>query len=188
MTLLIEFETERLILRQWQTHDLPAFARLNADPRVMAYFPSVLSSAESDALATRCQSLIQQRGFGFWAAELKSSAQCIGMVGLHIPSAELPFSPCVEIGWRLAFDYWRQGLAYEAARAALAIGFDRLNLTEIVAFTTLGNLRSQALMQRLGMRESGTFAHPQLAEDSPLRAHYLYRLSGEAYHAAQAKA
>jgi len=107
----IEFQTTRLLLRQWTPADRAPFATMNADPRVMRHFPALLSRAESDAMADRCQALIEERGWGFWAVELKASGAFIGFVGLHTPSATLPFSPCVEIGWRLAADYWGQGSA-----------------------------------------------------------------------------
>src|ERR1035437_3227922 len=103
MVKLIEFDTERLRLRQWNPTDRDPFAALNSDPRVMEFFPAMLTSAESDAMADRCQSSIDERGWGLWAAESKATHDFIGFVGLHIPSAELPFSPCVEIGWRLAY-------------------------------------------------------------------------------------
>jgi RimJ/RimL family protein N-acetyltransferase len=174
---LIEFETERLRLRQWRATDRECFAALNADPRVMAFFPSPLTRTESDALADRCESLIRERGWGFWAAESKSTGEFIGFVGLHTPSDQLPFSPCVEIGWRLAFEHWGKGLASEAARGVLRFAFQSLDVEEIVSFTAVGNRRSRAAMERLGMRESGTFDHPQVPEGSPLRLHCLYRLS-----------
>ena len=177
MTHPIECETERLVLRQWTPADHEPFAALNADPRVMACFPSRLTRAESDAIADRCEALIRARGWGFWAAELKATREFIGFVGLHTPSAELPFAPCVEIGWRLAFSHWGQGLASEAARAALRVGFTALDLNEIVSFTAVGNARSRAVMERLNMREAGTFEHPQVPEGNPLRLHCLYRLS-----------
>jgi RimJ/RimL family protein N-acetyltransferase len=179
MAELIEFETERLRLRQWQAPDREPFAELNADPRVTEYFPSALDRAASDAMADRCESLIVERGWGFWAAELKNGAQFIGFVGLHIPSHELPFMPCVEIGWRLAFQYWGKGYATEAARGCLRIGFERLQLEEIVSFTAVGNKRSRAVMERLGMREDAdaVFEHPKIAAGHPLRLHCLYRLS-----------
>lgn len=158
-----ELETPRLKLRQWQTADLEPFAELNADPRVMEFFPALLNRTESDAMAERIRSLIAQRGFGFWAVELKESGSFIGFVGLHIPAAELPFSPCVEIGWRLGFPYWGQGYATEAAREALRFAFAELNLPEIVSFTAVGNLRSRAVMERLAMRpQSETFPHPDI--------------------------
>ena len=180
---LIEFETERLILRQWRPVDREPFAAMNADSRVMEFFPNELTSAESDAMAARCESLIRERGWGFWAAELKASGQFIGFVGLHTPSAELPFSPCVEIGWRLSFEHWGKGLASEAARGALRVGFVTLGLPEIVSFTAVVNRRSRAVMERLSMRESGTFEHPHMPEDSSLRLHCLYRLSRHHYDA-----
>lgn len=177
MVKLIEFETDRLRLRQWNADDREPFAALNADPNVMEFFPSLLTRAESDALADRCESLIQERGWGFWAAELKESGEFIGFIGLHTPSPLLPFSPCVEIGWRIACKHWGKGLASEAARGALQVAFRSLSLEEVVSFTALNNRRSRAVMERLGMSESGTFDHPQVPEDSPLRLHVLYRLS-----------
>lgn len=187
MANLIEFETERLRLRQWQPADREPFAALNADPRVMTCFPKPLTRAESDAFAERCETLIQARGWGLWAAELKAEQQFIGFVGLHMPAAELPCSPCVEIGWRLAFPYWGWGLATEAAQGALQVGFTVLGLAEIVSFTAVCNSRwpkagrrpSRAVMERLGMRPSGTFEHPHVS--GPLRLHCLYRLSQADY-------
>lgn len=181
MTELIEFETERLFLRQWKPADRAPFAALNSDPRVMEFFPALLTRAESDAMADRCESLIHERGWGFWAVELKASREFIGFVGLHIPSVRLPFSPCVEAGWRLAFQHWGKGFASEAAGGALRIGFSSLGLNEIVSFTAVGNRRSRAVMEKLAMRESGVFEHPQIPEGSSLRWHCLYRLPRDHY-------
>ena len=183
MAELIELETERLRLRQWRLADRGPFAALNADPRVMEFFPSMLTRAESDAMADRCQLLIEERGWGFWAVECKATGEFIGYVGLNIPSAELPFSPCVEIGWRLAFCYWGKGFASEAAREALRIGFHRLGLKEIVSFAAVGNLRSRAVMERLGMRDAGTFENPQAPEKTGLRTLCLYRLAYDTHGA-----
>lgn len=172
-------ETPRLYLRQWQEADLPSFAALNADPEVMRYFPAPLDRAGSDAIARRCQTLIAARGWGFWAVEEKASARFIGFAGLHCPTAALSFQPCVEIGWRFARDAWGRGLATEAARAALAFGFQSLGLAEIVAFTSIHNRRSEAVMARLGMRrDPATFLHPGLAPGHWLGEHCLYRLKG----------
>jgi len=180
---LNEIHTTRLLLRQWKPADRAPFAAMNADPRVMRHFPALLSRAESDAMADRCQALIEERGWGFWAVELKATGTFIGFVGLHTPSAALPFSPCVEIGWRLAAAYWGQGLASEAARAALRFGFGSLDLPEIVSFTAIENRRSRAVMERLGMRESEAFEHPGLPVGHPLRRHCLYRLERERFAA-----
>lgn len=177
MSKLIEFETQRLRLRQWKPSDREPFAALNSDPRVMAFFPSPLTRSDSDAMADRCHTLIEERGWGLWATESKATQAFIGFVGLHVPAVELPFSPCVEVGWRLAFQYWQKGYATEAARDVLRVGFELLNLPEIVSFCALHNVRSRAVMQRLGMRESGTFEHPSVPADSPLRQHIWYRLT-----------
>ena len=171
-------ESDRLRLRQWQAADLPAFAEMGADPVVMEHFPARLDRERSDALALRFKAMIDDRGWGVWALERKAGGEFIGFVGLNIPSDELPFSPCVEIAWRLAQGYWYQGYASGAARVALRFGFVELDLEEIVAFTSLGNLRSQAVMARLGMRRSPeNFQHPALPEGHPLREHCLYRLA-----------
>lgn len=181
MTVLIEFDTDRLHLRQWIEADRePLFASLNSDPRVMEFLPNLLDRAASDAMFDRLQSRIAERGWGFWAVESKIDRQFIGFVGISIPSYELPFSPCVEVGWRLAYEYWGKGYATEAARGALGIGFDQLNLPEIVSFTAIPNHRSRAVMERLGMeRQTQTFAHPSIPIGHPLCEHDLYRLSRE---------
>jgi RimJ/RimL family protein N-acetyltransferase len=174
---LIEFDTARLRLRQWRDADYAPFAALNADAEVMRYFRAPLSRAESDGLAARCREKIDRLGWGFWACERKADGVFIGFVGLNAP-AGLPFSPCVEIGWRLARDAWGHGFATEAARVALAVGFEQLGQDEIVSFTAFANGRSRAVMERLGMHEDALgFEHPALPEGHPLRRHRLYRLS-----------
>ena len=171
--------TQRLALRAWTEADLDQFARLNADLRVMEYFPKTLSRTESDELAARIRASIEKHGFGFWAAEAPGVASFIGMIGLNVPSFEAPFTPCVEIGWRLAPQFWGQGYASEGARAALAYGFERLGLNEVVSFTVPANIRSRAVMKRIGMSRSAAddFLHPNLPKDHPLKPHVLYRLS-----------
>lgn len=180
MAELIEFDTQRLRLRQWIEADREPFARLSTDPRVMEFLPNLLERAASDAMVDRLQASIADRGWGLWAVESKADRQFIGFVGLHIPKVDFPFSPCVEIGWRLAFEYWGKGYATEAAGEVLKVGFDRLGLPEIVSFTATINRRSRAVMERLGMEpEAETFEHPSLPVGHPLREHYLYRLSRE---------
>jgi RimJ/RimL family protein N-acetyltransferase len=174
---IIELETKRLFLRQWKNSDFDAFSAISADERVMEFFPSELSKAQSDAMALKCQSLINERGWGFWALEEKRSNQFIGFTGLHNPTHSLPFMPCVEIGWRLSPDFWGQGLVTEAAQAALKVAFTQLNLDEIVSFTVTDNLRSQAVMKRLGMiKEPENFEHPALPVGHKLREHVLYKI------------
>jgi RimJ/RimL family protein N-acetyltransferase len=171
--------TARLLLRPWREADLASFAALNADPAVMAFFPEPLERDASDALARRLADDLARRGYGFWALEVPGQADFIGFVGLSVPSFPAHFTPCVEIGWRLAREHWGQGYATEAARAALAFGFRRLALAEIVSFTAEGNQPSRRVMERLGMTRSPSddFAHPLLPEGHPLRKHVLYRLT-----------
>jgi len=176
----IEFETQRLLLRQWQAADREPFAALNADPAVMAHFPATLTRKESDATADYCERLIADRRWGAWATELKATGEFIGFVGLNVPRDDLPVSPCVEILWRLARAHWHQGFATEAARGALRIGFDVLALPEIVAFTVPSNAPSRAVMQRLGMQmDVATFEHPGVPVGHALRTHCNYRLQRE---------
>jgi RimJ/RimL family protein N-acetyltransferase len=178
-TPIIEFETPRLRLRQWRESDLAPFAAMAADPQVMEFLLPLPTRADSDAMAERVKTRIAENGWGLWAVEHKASGEFAGFTGLNVPLATLPFSPCVEIGWRFARRWWGQGLATEAARGALQVGLDRLGLEEIVAFTGVGNLRSAAVMERIGMHEdlTGAFDHPSVPEGNALRRHRLYRIS-----------
>jgi ribosomal-protein-alanine N-acetyltransferase len=180
--------TERLLLRPWRKEDLPAFATLNADPRVAEFLPKCLERAESDALAERIAAHLRQHGFGLWAVEVPDVAPFIGFVGIEPPSFEAHFTPCLEIGWRLAFAHWSRGYASEAARRVFTHAFGPLGRAEIVSFTTRDNRRSRAVMERLNMRHdpADDFLHPVLPADHPQRPHVLYRLDKTAYVAAQA--
>lgn len=183
---LIEFDTPRLRLRQWRESDLAPFFALACDPQVMEFLLPLPTRAESDAAANRAKALVAQNGWGFWAVERKDTGEFIGFTGLNVPMATLPFSPCVEIGWRLARASWGQGFATEAARGALQVGFEQLGLDEIVAFTAEGNVRSAAVMERLGMHEdvAGAFDHPAVPEGHVLRRHRLFRIGRAAWQAA----
>lgn len=169
--------TPRLLLRQWSDSDLLPFAEMSRDTEVMKFFPKPLEESDAFAMALRCKDLIASRGWGLWVAEERLTGEFLGFIGLHVPSDDLPFSPCVEIGWRLNRAHWGKGLATEGARAALDFGFESLGLDEIVSFTSMVNLRSQAVMERLGMmRDRETFLHPALPAIHPLAEHYLYRI------------
>jgi RimJ/RimL family protein N-acetyltransferase len=171
-------ETERLLLRMWRPGDLGPFARINADPRVMEHFPSTLSHSESAELMARTEQHFREHGFGKFAVELRVERRFIGYVGLSVPNFHAHFTPCVEIGWRLAADYWGLGLATEGARAVLRHAFEDLALQEIVSFTVQANVRSTRVMEKLGMSHDSAddFDHPSLPAGHPLRRHVLYRL------------
>jgi RimJ/RimL family protein N-acetyltransferase len=170
--------TDRLLLRRWRVDDLLPLAAMNADEEVMAYFPSTLSFEESAALIERIEAGFESHGYGPWALEVPGETAFAGFVGLSQVDRALAFAPAVEIGWRLARRYWGRGFATEAATAVLAFGFERHALREIVSFTSVSNLRSRKVMERLGMRHDtrDDFEHPLLAEGHPLRPHVLYRL------------
>jgi RimJ/RimL family protein N-acetyltransferase len=178
MMLPQELRTDRLLLRRWLPSDRTPFAVLNADPRVMEHFPSVLSREESDAGAARIEAHFEQHGFGSWAVEIANVVPFAGFIGLTIPRFTAHFTPCVEIGWRLAAACWGHGYATEGARAALAFGFEALGLGEIVSFTVPANIRSRRVMEKIGMSHdrAGDFEHPALPEGHPLRRHVLYRV------------
>ena len=174
----IEIETPRLLLRQWREADRGPFAALNADPVVMEFFPSVQDRVASDAAIDAWRGQLASRGWSNWAVETRAGREFIGFVGLTIPRRALPFSPCVEVGWRLARAHWGQGYATEGARHALRAGFERFGLEEIVSFTTLANLRSRAVMERIGMHDAKSeFEHPAVPEGHRLRPHCLYRIT-----------
>lgn len=172
-------ETERLILREWKPEDLPFFAAINQDPKVMECLLKPLTEAETAAMIERIQKHFKEHGFGLFACILKETSQCIGFVGLNIPEFTSHFTPCVEIGWRLSSQAWGKGYATEAARAVLQAGFEEFNLQEIVAFTVPANKRSQRVMEKIGMVRdlNGDFDHPKVPEGHPLKAHILYRIT-----------
>lgn len=171
--------TARLLLRPFDRRDFDAFAALNADPRVREFYPSVLDRGESDTWAAFYVDHWARHGFGRWTVEVPGGVPFAGIVGLaHVPFTA-PFTPAVEIGWRLAYDYWGCGYATEAARAVCEFGFQVVGLGEIVAFTVPSNTRSRQVMTRLGMAHSGDddFDHPLLPVEHPLCRHVLYRLA-----------
>lgn len=171
--------TERLVLRDWRPSDRSAFAAMSADPRLMRFLGPTLSRVESDALVDRIEAHFAERRFGPWAVEVPGVAEFIGFVGLSTARFAAPFNPCVEVAWRLGAEHWGRGYATEAARAALRFGFEQLGLTEILAFTTVGNRASRAVMERLGMSRDprDDFEHPALPPGDPLRPHVLYRIA-----------
>ena len=180
-------ETERLYLRQWQASDFAVFAEINADPEVMKYFPKLLTPKVSDIIASKCQQLIANQGWGLWAVSLKDSTKTyddfIGFVGLNDTHADMSFAPAVEIAWRLHKDYLGQGYATEAARAALNFAFTELSLDEVVSFTAVINKRSQLVMERLGMMNTrANFYHPALDPNHRLAEHVLYNMTRQQWN------
>jgi RimJ/RimL family protein N-acetyltransferase len=173
-----ELPTTRLRLRRWRAADAEPFAAMNADPQVMEYFPKRLTREESDSLIARIEQRFERSGFGLWAVEVVDTSTFAGFIGLAVPHFEAHFTPCIEIGWRLAAEFWGRGLATEGARAVLAFGFKSLGLNQIVSFTTAANMRSRRVMEKLGMTHDADddFDHPLLT-GHPLERHVLYRIN-----------
>ncbi len=174
----IEFNTQRLAFRVWQDRHRASFVAMNSDPDVMRYFPALMTPEQTNAGIDNSCLHFQDRGWGNWAVELLETGEFIGFIGLSVPRRQLPFSPCVEVGWRLKRSAWGQGYATEGAKACLRLGFEQLGLDEIVSFTALTNLRSIAVMQRIGMINcQSDFEHPGVPEGHPLRPHCLYKIT-----------
>jgi RimJ/RimL family protein N-acetyltransferase len=178
---MFTLKTKRLILRNWKAADREPFARINADPRVMEYLGEPLSREQSGEVVDRIEAHFRTHGFGLCAAELGDTGLFIGFIGLAVPTFEAAFTPCAEIGWRLAAEYWGRGLATEGAREILRYAFEDLKLQELVSITAVGNERSRRVMEKLGMTRDPAedFDHPRLPAAHPLRRHVLYRLQGE---------
>lgn len=169
--------TERLIMRRWRQTDKPPFAALNADPRVMEFFPALGTQERSNQMVDDFNMQLDDIGYTFWAIERRDSGEFIGFVGLNQFSADLPFCPCVEIGWRLAHDHWGNGFATEAAKKSLQLAFTEFGMTEVVAFTTLANERSRQVMEKIGMQNTQkNFLHPSVPVTSGMQEHCLYRI------------
>ena len=178
---MVTLKTMRLILREWNATDREPFAQMNADSRVMEYLGETMSREQSDAVADRIEAHFKAHGFGLCAADLAESGEFIGFIGLAVPTFEAAFTPCVEIGWRLAAEYWGAGLATEGAREIVRYAFEELGLAELVSLTAIGNECSRRVMAKLGMTYTAAenFDHPRIPAGDPLRRHVLYRLARE---------
>lgn len=172
-----QLETKRLILREWKDSDIPLFALMGKDPRVMEFFPSLWSEEKTKDAVAHFRKHFSENGFGFFAVELKENNQFIGFVGIAKVEWEAHFTPAVEIGWRLASQHFNKGYATEAAREVLRFAFEELHLQEVVAFTVCDNLPSQNVMKKIGMTRDlkGDFLHPKLPKDHKFARHVLYR-------------
>jgi RimJ/RimL family protein N-acetyltransferase len=168
------FETERLVLRQWKKEDTFPFIEMCADRNVMEFLSAPLTSDEARMTVGRIQNHFKKHGFGLYAVEKKETKQFIGFTGFMIPNFEHYFTPCVEIGWRIKNTEWKKGYATEAATDCLRFGFSKLGFRKIHSFTSIHNLASERVMQKIGLHRKGTFYHPMLAADHFLSEHVLY--------------
>jgi len=179
--------TQRLIVRNWEERDRELFHRINSDEAVMEFFPFRRDRAQADAKMNEMRADIARQGYGWTAVEIAATGQCIGFVGLHDVEIE-PILPAgsIEIGWRLAPEFWGHGYVTEAAAALFDYGFETLGLAEITSFAVANNKRSTAVMERLGMRRdpSSDFDHPSVPDTHPLlKFHVFYRVTREDWQA-----
>lgn len=168
--------TPRLKLRRWLPGDREEFAAINNHPEVMRYLLRPLSRSESDRMMERIEAHFERHGYGLWAVEVAASSRLAGFVGFQWTEFEADFTPCVEIGWRLGREFWGNGYATEAARACLSYGFDALAFEAVFSFTSVVNVRSIAVMRRIGLRHLRNFPHPMIAPGHELSEHVLYAL------------
>ncbi|MBS4535120.1 GNAT family N-acetyltransferase [Clostridium sp. D2Q-14] len=176
-----QFESDRLGFRLWNAEDSMLFSRMNADNNVMQYFPNVLSKEESDKFIEKIMNHFEEHGYGLWAVELKVTNKFIGFIGFYTATFEADFTPCIEIGWRLDDRFWNKGYATEGAIKCLEYGFKVLGLNKIYSFTSQLNKPSINVMKKIGLKEQGSFFHPSIEADNPLRLHVLYEIDKKAY-------
>jgi len=172
-----ELETDNLLLRQWREEDLEPYARLTSSKEVMKYFPKTLTPEQSNMAARKFQMLLEQNLWGFWAVEEKATSKFIGYAGLHSPKTKFPFSPCIEIAWRMEKKYWENGYVLEAGEEIIRVAFEIYGLEELVYFSALKNLKGEKVASTLKMiRDERTFHHPFVEREDELSEHYLYRI------------
>ncbi|SEC75960.1 GNAT family N-acetyltransferase [Paenibacillus sp. GP183] len=174
---MIYLETSRLQLRDWEETDLEPFSRLNADEKVMTYFPKTLSTEETNVFYKSIVSEFKECGFGLYAVEVKESKVFIGFIGFHRATFEADFTPCIEIGWRLKKEAWGKGYATEGAEACLQYGFNKLGFIDVYSFTADVNNPSKNVMIKIGMSFVKTFNHPKVEKSSPLNKHVLFHIN-----------
>lgn len=170
------FTSDRLGFRNWKESDLPSYARLCSDPEVMRYFPSTLTMEESRDSLSGFMSHFHQKGYTYYAVELLDSGEWIGFIGLKYQTYESPFTPAVDIGWRLLPVQWGKGYATEGAQRCLDHAFDQLGIESIISVATQSNLPSIAVMKKIGMDFAGTFQHRGLSDYPALKDCVAYRI------------
>jgi RimJ/RimL family protein N-acetyltransferase len=176
---MIKHETKRLFLRKWLPQDIEQFLQINNDPLVIEYLLAPLSRQDVEEWIKKFNTQFEERGYTLWALELKTSAKLIGFTGLNYTNFEAPFTPAVEVGWRLGSQHWGKGYATEAAKFSLDYGFNKIGLEEIVSFTVPKNTKSIHVMERLGLKRDidADFLHPKISRDHKLSKHVLYRIT-----------
>lgn len=171
------FTSKRLGFRKWESRDLEPFSKMNGDPEVMEFFLRTWTVADTKSFMQRMNDHFDRHGFTFYAVDKLENRELVGMIGFKITGFKARFTPCVEIGWRIKKEEWNKGYATEGAKRCLSYGFEELNFSEVYSFTSLTNLKSERIMQKIGMRKTGVFEHPAIEEGHELRTHALYKIT-----------
>ena len=170
------FRSERLGFRRWTGDDIAPFAKMNANTEVMEFFPKPLTGGETDILIERIEGHFEKYNYGLYAVDKLENSEFIGFVGFMNATFDASFTPCTEIGWRIKYEEWNKGFATEGAKRCLKFGFEYLELTEIHSFTSCLNLKSEKVMQKIGMKKIGEFEYPGTEIGIKLRRHMLYKI------------
>lgn len=173
--------SNRLGLRQWSENDHDAFAKMNADAKVMEHFPYLMTREQTDAYLKRIYAHFKEYGYGVYAVDVLESGEFIGYIGFSCPTWEAYFTPCVEVGWRLKSEHWNNGYATEGAKACLEYGFKSLGFDAIYSWTALDNLASERVMQKIGLIKIDEFDHPRIQKGHRLERHVLYELKKDTH-------
>jgi RimJ/RimL family protein N-acetyltransferase len=171
------FKSSRLGFRNWVEEDLQELASMNCDPEVMRYFPQIYTVEESRQFLLRMQSHFNMHGYNYFAVDLLSSNNFVGFIGLCYQDYAAPFTPCVDIGWRLKRSAWGRGFATEGAIANLHFAYDELKLTSIFSIASMINTKSEKIMQKIGMEKQLIFDHPKLVDSDNLNPCVVYKIN-----------
>lgn len=170
------FTSARLGFRNWSSEDLASLLAINQDPEVMAFFPDLISREETESFINKMQAKCEEKEYCYFAVDELQGGSFIGFIGLSDQDFKASFTPCVDIGWRLARSAWGKGFATEGARRCLLYAFEELGMETVLSLCPTVNTRSWRVMENIGMQRLGTFKHPGLKEYSKLETCYLYEI------------
>jgi RimJ/RimL family protein N-acetyltransferase len=173
------FQSERLGFRNWSTADIEIMSEINADPKVMEFFPSTQTREQTINFIERMQKQFAEKGFCYFAVDKLEDRQLIGFIGINTQTFESDFTPCNDIGWRLKSSEWNKGYATEGAKRCLAYAFGELGIEKIYSIAPKVNLKSERIMLNLGMKKIKHFIFPLLKGDKRLEECVLYEISGK---------
>lgn len=169
------FTSERLGFRAWQPEDIDSMQQINSDELVMEFFPGLLTKGQTTEFIERMNRQFAEKGFCYFAVEILDTKEFIGFIGLSEQRYPADFTPCIDIGWRLKSSVWNKGLATEGAKKCLEYAFEHLNIKEVCSIAPKVNIKSEHIMQKIGLQKQYEFEHPLLINDERLRTCVLYK-------------